>query len=197
MGLPGRSYFLDPSYAKYLRAYKVFILAVSSILGAPLNEAIEDVNDLISFETKLANVFTIFLENVLRQLFQILVPSENRRNVTDLYLKTSIGTLQKIFPQFDWVHYFSIVLGKEADLEEPIACYCMEYLYKLFNILTNTPPRYFFSMRNRKSDLVCNFFEETLSIEAINIITIYEISNLLKKLKKKHLKSTLFRKYIR
>ncbi|XP_044256216.1 neprilysin-4 isoform X2 [Tribolium madens] len=126
LGLPGRSYFLDPSYSKYLRAYKVFILAVASILGAPLNEAIQDVNDVITFETKLAN---------------IMVPSENRRNVTDLYLKTSIGALQKIFPQFDWVHYFSIVLGKEVDLEEPIACYCMDFLHKLFDIIAHTPPR--------------------------------------------------------
>ncbi|XP_015836432.2 neprilysin-4 isoform X2 [Tribolium castaneum] len=126
LGLPGRSYFLDPSYSKYLRAYKVFILAVASILGAPLNEAIQDVNDVITFETKLAN---------------IMVPSENRRNVTDLYLKTSIGALQKIFPQFDWVHYFSIVLGKEAELEESVACYCMDYLHKLFDILAHTTPR--------------------------------------------------------
>jgi membrane metallo-endopeptidase-like protein 1 len=70
-----------------------------------------------------------------------MVPSENRRNVTDLYLKTSIGALRNYFPQFDWVHYFNIVLGREVDLEEPIACYCMDYLYKLFDILNNTPPR--------------------------------------------------------
>ncbi|XP_068917634.1 neprilysin-4 isoform X1 [Tenebrio molitor] len=126
LGLPGRSYFLDPSYSKYLDAYKAFILSVSTILGAPLTEALQDVNDLISFETKLAT---------------IMVPSENRRNVTDLYLKTSIGALRNYFPQFDWVHYFNIVLGREVDLEEPIACYCMDYLYKLFDILNNTPPR--------------------------------------------------------
>ncbi|XP_063928454.1 neprilysin-4 isoform X2 [Zophobas morio] len=126
LGLPGRSYFLDPSYSKYLDAYKAFILAVSTILGAPLTEAVEDVNDLINFETKLAT---------------IMVPSENRRNVTDLYLKTNIGALRNYFPQFDWVHYFRIVLGRDVDLEEPIACYCMDYLYKLFDILNQTPPR--------------------------------------------------------
>ncbi|RZB39266.1 endothelin-converting enzyme 1-like, partial [Asbolus verrucosus] len=126
LGLPGRSYFLDASYSKYLDAYKAFILSVATILGAPMTEAVQDVNDLITFETKLAN---------------IMIPSENRRNVTDLYLKTSIGALRNYFPQFDWVHYFSIILGKEVDLEEPVACYCMDYLYKLFDILKHTPPR--------------------------------------------------------
>lgn len=71
-----------------------------------------------------------------------MVPSENRKNVTDLYLKTTAGALWQLFPTFDWMTYLNIIIGREVDPEEPVACYCMDYLYKLFEILNKTPSRY-------------------------------------------------------
>lgn len=70
-----------------------------------------------------------------------MVPNEKRRNVTDLYLRTSIGTLYTYFPQFDWNLYFTMILNKKVALDEPVVCYCMDYLHKLINLLDNTPPR--------------------------------------------------------
>lgn len=127
MGLPGRSYFLDSTYAKYLQAYRVFLLEVATILGASLPVAVNDVDKLIEFETNLA---------------QIMTPNEDRRNITEFYHKKNVKFLQEFYPQIDWVKYLSNAIGRDIKLDDDIALYCMDYLFKLLNLLNYTSPRY-------------------------------------------------------
>lgn len=56
LGLPNRDYFLDPNNTKFIKAYKSFILSVAYLLGAQPSVALQDVNDLVEFETTLASV---------------------------------------------------------------------------------------------------------------------------------------------
>lgn len=56
LGLPNRDYFLQPSNAVYLTAYKNYLITVVTLLGAPMKNAKKQADELICFEVKLANV---------------------------------------------------------------------------------------------------------------------------------------------
>jgi hypothetical protein len=56
LGLPTKDYFLQPSNKKYLEAYKNYLIQVSTLLGAPLDNARQQAAALINFEIRLAKV---------------------------------------------------------------------------------------------------------------------------------------------
>jgi predicted metalloendopeptidase len=56
LGLPTKDYFLKPSNLRYLEAYKNYLIKISTLLGAPLDDATQQAEDLINFETRLAKV---------------------------------------------------------------------------------------------------------------------------------------------
>nr|CAH7747660.1 unnamed protein product [Callosobruchus chinensis] len=126
LGLPAREYFLEEANLKYLKAYRVFILTVASLMGAKPNVAEKDVDEMIDFEIKLA---------------EIMASTEDRKNISELYLRTDIAALTLYFPQFDWKSYFDIVLGTDIDLMTPVACYCAKFLRDLLYLISNTEPR--------------------------------------------------------
>ncbi|CAH1957222.1 unnamed protein product [Acanthoscelides obtectus] len=126
LGLPAREYFLEESNLKYLKAYRVFILTVASLMNAKPNVTEKNVDDMIDFEIKVS---------------QIMASTEDRRNISELYLRTDIAALTLYFPQFDWKNYFDIVLGTDIDLMTPVACYCAKFLQDLFYLISNTEPR--------------------------------------------------------
>ncbi|XP_049817520.1 neprilysin-4-like [Aethina tumida] len=124
LGLPSREYYVDPANIKYLNAYKAFITEIVHILGG--RNVQKDVNEIVDFEINLA---------------VIMSSSEDKRNVSDVYLRTDLETLPLYFPQFDWHKYFSIILGRTVNPQYPVACYCSEYLQKLTYRLSVTPER--------------------------------------------------------
>ncbi|XP_060515852.1 neprilysin-4 [Cylas formicarius] len=126
LGLPSREYYLDRTNIKYLKAYRSFIFSVAKLMGAHPKVASQDVDDIIAFETKLA---------------AIMAPAEERRNITEIYLRTDIEYFAKHFPKFAWKLYFGVVLGKDIDLKTPVACYCARYIEQLFILLNKTNPR--------------------------------------------------------
>lgn len=66
---------------------------------------------------------------------------EERRNLSEVYLRTNIAALRMQFLEFDWKEYFDVVLGKDVDDDTRVACYCSSYLYHLFKLIDNTEPR--------------------------------------------------------
>lgn len=56
LGLPTRDYFLQPSNAIYLKAYKDYLIKIAMLLGAPFSNAMMHAEELIDFETQLATV---------------------------------------------------------------------------------------------------------------------------------------------
>lgn len=77
LGLPGREYYLEDSL-KFLRAYKVFILTVVKLMGADSKQAEDDVEDIVNFEIHLA---------------KIMASPEERRNISEIYLRFSVKFL--------------------------------------------------------------------------------------------------------
>ncbi|KAG5896571.1 hypothetical protein JTB14_010399 [Gonioctena quinquepunctata] len=126
LGMPSRDYYLENSNMKYIRAYKVFILTIVELIGGQLQMVGNDTEELIQFEIKLA---------------EIMASPEERRNISDLYLRTDIASLTLYFPQFNWKDYFDIVLGTDIDLRTPVACYCARFLHELLYLVSTTEHR--------------------------------------------------------
>ncbi|KAL1492631.1 hypothetical protein ABEB36_010862 [Hypothenemus hampei] len=126
LGLPNRAYFLDETNSKPLKAYKSFILSIAKHLGAETSVALQDVDDIVDFETKLASVMT---------------PLEERRNISQIFQRIQIRILIERYPYFNWHSYFSTILEREIDLQSTVACYCPDYIHNLLNLLNKTNPR--------------------------------------------------------
>ncbi|KAH1027114.1 hypothetical protein HUJ05_000682 [Dendroctonus ponderosae] len=126
LGLPSRDYFLDPKNIKYVRAYKILIMASALLLGACPQTVEQQVDDLVELETSLA---------------EIMASGEERRNISDVYLKTDLASMSLYFPQYDWKTYFDLVLGPEVSLRTPVAVYSVKYLLELVHVLSNSEYR--------------------------------------------------------
>lgn len=81
LGLPAREYYLDDVNIKYISAYKVFILTIAQLMGAQSFSSEKDVEDIIQFEAQLA---------------QIMASTEERRNISDVYLRYLLYLLPRI-----------------------------------------------------------------------------------------------------
>ncbi|KAK1121028.1 hypothetical protein K0M31_010810 [Melipona bicolor] len=126
LGLPTRDYFLQPSNTIYLKAYKNYLIKISTLLGASLQNATTDADELIEFETKLAKITS---------------SPDERRNVSELYQRMSIGELRTLVPQINWHRYLTIVLARPTNVSEPVVVYALQYIQDLVNLLSKTSPR--------------------------------------------------------
>ncbi|XP_076639917.1 neprilysin-4 isoform X3 [Colletes latitarsis] len=126
LGLPTRDYFLQPSNTIYLKAYKSYLIKIATLLGASLQNATNDADELIEFETRLAKITS--------------TPDE-RRNVSELYQRMSIGELRTLVPQINWHRYLTIVLARPTNISEPVVVYALQYIQDLVNLLAKTSPR--------------------------------------------------------
>ncbi|XP_025992063.2 neprilysin-4 isoform X3 [Solenopsis invicta] len=126
LGLPTRDYFLQPSNAIYLEAYKDYLTRIAILLGASSNDATADAEELIEFE---------------RQLASITSSPDERRNFSELYQRMSIGELRALVPQIDWRRYLSIVLARPIHFSEPVVVFALQYIRDLVVLLSKTPPR--------------------------------------------------------
>lgn len=126
LGLPTRDYYLQPSNRVYLDAYRNFLVTVVTLLGAPIQNATTQVEEIIQFETDLA---------------RITPAPENRRNVSELYKRMSVAELQYHVPKINWVRYLSIILSRPVSPHEPVVNFALRYCEDLVQLLHKTPPR--------------------------------------------------------
>ncbi|PNF39036.1 hypothetical protein B7P43_G04849 [Cryptotermes secundus] len=126
LGLPTKDYFLQPSNKMYLEAYKNYLIKISTLLGAPLDDASQQAEALINFETRLAKITS--------------APDE-RQNLSELYQRMSVGELRQLVPQIDWVQYLSLVLAHRVSISEPVVVFALKYIQDLVTLLGKTPSR--------------------------------------------------------
>ncbi|KAK4872108.1 hypothetical protein RN001_016232 [Aquatica leii] len=126
LGLPTREYFLDDSNLKYLEAYRIYIITVANLLGASIVQATEDVDQIINFETELA---------------KITASQDDRRNVSELYMKATVGELQATIPQIDWLRYLNLIMVGPIHSNQLVVCFSVPYYHDLVSLLSNTSSR--------------------------------------------------------
>ncbi|GAU91875.1 hypothetical protein RvY_04050 [Ramazzottius varieornatus] len=124
-GMPTREYYLD-SNQLYRLAYLGLMTSIAELLGVPRARAMNDMEEILQFETRLANMS---------------IPQEFRRNFTAIYEKMTISEMEKLVPQIKWMRYFESVLNRSVRTDETLVVYAKDYFIKLGDLLTKTPKR--------------------------------------------------------
>lgn len=77
-------------------------------------------------------------------LNQITSSPDERRNVSELYQRMTVGELRVYIPQIDWQRYLTIVLDRPCNVSESVVVFALRYLEDLVSLLGKTEPRYLF-----------------------------------------------------
>ncbi|KAK4877932.1 hypothetical protein RN001_010438 [Aquatica leii] len=123
--LPTRDHYLNATAnEKLLKAYSDYMTKVGVLLGGEPNATQDQMQAVINFETKLANITT---------------PNELRRDEESLYHMMSISELQDRAGFIDWKLFFEnalkIVGKRKISPKENIVVYAPEYLEKLSSLI--------------------------------------------------------------
>ncbi|RWS21777.1 Endothelin-converting enzyme 2-like protein [Leptotrombidium deliense] len=123
LGLPSRDYYLNKTYEEVVNAYLTFMTRVGVLLGGEENSTRTQMEAVIEFERKLAN---------------ITVPAEDRRDDIRIYHQIRLSDLQNLAPVIDWVKYFQFAFKRVNYVitpEEHIVVYSPEYLSNMSAML--------------------------------------------------------------
>ncbi|KAJ8939317.1 hypothetical protein NQ314_011175 [Rhamnusium bicolor] len=124
LSLPTRENYLNKTeHAKVLEAYLEYMTKVGVLLGGDLNETKIQMQAVIDFETKLANITT---------------PSDLRRDEESLYNLMTIAELQERAPFIDWRKFFEDamrIVSKKVTNKEQIVVYASDYLGNLTELI--------------------------------------------------------------
>ncbi|XP_043215647.1 neprilysin-2-like isoform X4 [Amphibalanus amphitrite] len=128
LGLP-RKYLIKGFNDPDIQAYYKYMVDMAVMLGAPKERAESELKESLLFEIQLAN---------------ISLPAEERRNITKLYNKMTLGDVSKLAPGIPWVDYVNNLLraaGHQVTADEPVIVDVPDYMRKATKLLEETPKR--------------------------------------------------------
>ncbi|XP_015789311.1 neprilysin-1-like isoform X1 [Tetranychus urticae] len=125
LGLPSQDYYLNPSSKKDKEAYYKLMVDIAILLGAEYDYAQQQMQQVLNFETKLANAS---------------LPESERQDTNAIYTKLTVQQLSDLIPEFNWLVYLNTFLPIKIDKNEPVVVYCMPYLFNIRSILLETQP---------------------------------------------------------
>ncbi|XP_032888089.1 endothelin-converting enzyme 2 isoform X2 [Amblyraja radiata] len=123
--LPSRDYYLNKTAnEKVLTAYLDYMIELSMLLGGEYNSTYTQIQQLLEFETIIAN---------------ITGPQDERRDEEKIYHRMTIADLQNLSPFIDWLDYLSFALAPlELNDTEPVVVYAKNYLQLMSDLINNT-----------------------------------------------------------
>ncbi|GFU64470.1 endothelin-converting enzyme homolog [Trichonephila clavipes] len=123
--LSSRDFYLNKTMDdKMLSAYLAYMTKVGVLLGGEEYATRLQMQDVIEFEMKLA---------------EILIPEEERIDHNSMYRKVTISQLQEVAPFINWRHFFNSAfkkVGREIYSSEPVVVFALDYLKKLSKLVT-------------------------------------------------------------
>ncbi|XP_076641509.1 M13 family metallopeptidase neprilysin 3 isoform X3 [Halictus rubicundus] len=124
--LPTADNYLNVTeHAKVLTAYLEYMTKIGVLLGGEENSTRRQMQEVIDFETRLAEIMT---------------PLEDRRDEEKLYNLMTLNQLQEKAPFLSWVTYFqnaTRLIGKKINGKATIVNFVPEYFVKLSKLVTN------------------------------------------------------------
>ncbi|XP_050316058.1 endothelin-converting enzyme homolog [Anthonomus grandis grandis] len=125
LALPTRDNYLNKTaeHVKVLQAYLEYMTKVGILLGGEPNVTRKQMQAIVDFETKLANITT---------------PSEQRRDEESLYHLMTLAELQEKANFIDWRQFFENamkVVQKKVGARQQIIIYAPEYMSNLTKLL--------------------------------------------------------------
>lgn len=121
LGLPTREYFLKQVNENYLESYRKFMVKIFKLMGAVDSE--DRADEIIEFEKQLATITSA---------------QEDRTNISVLYQKMTLTSLQEEIPEIDWVRYLEIIQERIINPEEKIIMYAKTYMKELVKLIENS-----------------------------------------------------------
>ncbi|XP_020280455.1 endothelin-converting enzyme 1 isoform X3 [Pseudomyrmex gracilis] len=122
--LPTAENYLNiTEHGKVLAAYLEYMTKIGVLLGGEENSTRKQMQDVITFETKLA---------------EITIPPEERRDEEKLYTLMSLSELQRKAPMISWVDYFqnaTRLVNKKINAKSQIVNFAPDYFEKLTKLV--------------------------------------------------------------
>lgn len=144
LSLPTREHYLNRTvHAKVLNAYLDYMIKVSVLLGANETVARPQLEQVVTFETRLAEITSeceflmIGCEHNIHR-FQSAAPQEDRRDEELIYHLMTLRELQERAPFLDWQDHLDDAFRKvkrKITEKERVVVYAPEYLDKLNSII--------------------------------------------------------------
>lgn len=130
LNLFARDFYILPETQEERLAYKTLIRDVLLLLEARIDDSNRDSDEILRFETELAN---------------ITMADDQRHDIAELYTKVTVQQMREQFPNFDWLLFFntlfqdiksknnkSIVVNNTTE----VVIYGMEFVKKLDDLLS-------------------------------------------------------------
>ncbi|RWS21818.1 Membrane metallo-endopeptidase-like 1, partial [Leptotrombidium deliense] len=127
LGTPNRKYLLRGLNDTVVRAYKKVIIESAQSLGVKNRTYLEnEANKIIAFEAKLA---------------EYSIPSEKRRNFTELYNKYTIEEMQTLAPSIDFLDIIRAIVSEDIQKDEFVIIKVPKFLTNLESLLLEEDER--------------------------------------------------------
>lgn len=138
--LPSRDYYLNKSKEdKVMSAYLTYMTSVGVLLGGKEADVKAQMQDVIDFEKRLAN---------------ITIPSEERRDEERLYNKMTIADLQARAPLLNWTEYFNSAfnqINRTIPETQDVVVYALDYMGNMTELVQE------YMKTTRGKITVCNY----------------------------------------
>ncbi|BFZ23239.1 hypothetical protein BsWGS_26278 [Bradybaena similaris] len=129
LGMPSPDYFLHDDAVAKLPVYKKYAQDVAVMFGADPKIAQRDVEEMVKFEIKLAN---------------ITIPREERRDNEKMYNKMMIKEFAEMVPGFNWLDYLQKIyatVGINITEAERIVVYAPSYFQQFAKLYQTVDKR--------------------------------------------------------
>ncbi|GFT19377.1 neprilysin-2 [Nephila pilipes] len=126
LGMPDRTYLVKGLNDSSTAAYFQLMVKAAKKLGADKATAEEELMQALNFEITLAN---------------FSLPREERRNISRLYNKYTVGKLQELVPQINWMKYFNGLLSDPIFQNESLIVAVPDFVIRFADLMINTDKR--------------------------------------------------------
>lgn len=116
------------------------MIQITKLLQAPNETAMSDINNLLEFEIKLANISR---------------PFEKQGGA--IYQRLTIQKLKKFIPSIDWKRYFELAIPVQVNETEQIGVYGLDYFMDIGDLIYSTPKRYIIWLKSGNYHCHCYY----------------------------------------
>jgi len=116
-------FYVNKTSKNYL-SYRNLIVRIATLLGAPNNTLQADIDDILEFESKLANISRMY-----------------EKNGGAAYQRMPVSKLAKLVPKINWQVYFELAIPVSVNDTESIGIFGFDYFLDVQDIVGVTSER--------------------------------------------------------
>lgn len=129
-----------------LEAYHRYMTQVAILMGADSTKADIDMQQVLEFESKLANVRLgppSFIDILRFFVFKASLPETERQDTSAIYRRFKLKELNSKVPQIRWLDYLKACFPDvNITMEEPVVSYAISYFVEMGKLVAETDKRF-------------------------------------------------------